>query len=135
MDSCNDGGFSMRERVFTTILLTALVAGFTPAKAGRLLSGPELRHLAGEYDAVWKEKHRARVLVRRDGTLLARSGPRTDVGRWKVEGNRLCVAFRVWTKGRYKCGTVERKGPWLVGLRKADGTPRLRLRRRSASRK
>ena len=125
----------MRERIFTTILLAALMAGAAPAQAGRPVSGPELRRLSGVYDAVWKEKHKARVLIRKDGTLLARSGPRTDVGRWKVRGRTLCVAFRVWTKGRYKCGTVERKGAWLVGLRNSEGRPRLRLRRRVVPRK
>ena len=118
-------------RSFAMVMLGVL-AGLLPvmpAQAGRTLSSSELRALSGVYDAVWIGKHRARVHVHKDGTLLARSGPRTDVGRWKVQGRELCVAFRVWTKGRYKCGTVERKGAWLVGLRKPDGTPRLRLRR------
>ncbi len=119
----------MKNGIIATITLAALLAAGTVAHAGRALSGQELKRLGGTYQAVWKGKHRARVLIRRDGTLLARSGPRTDVGRWKIEGNRLCVSFRVWTKGRYKCGTVERQGRWLVGLRKADGTPRLRLRK------
>ena len=120
----------MRKGIIAAIVMAVLLAPVaTTAHAGRTLTGAELKRLGGVYRAVWKEKHKARVHVRRDGTLLARSGPRTDVGRWKVEGNRLCVAFRVWTKGRYKCGTVERRGRWLVGLRKADGTPRLRLRK------
>jgi hypothetical protein len=114
--------------IFAICLVAALTAGMASAMAGRPLSGTELRRLSGMYEAIWKGKHKARVLIRRNGTLLARSGPRTDVGRWKVRGNVLCVAFRVWTRGRYKCGTLERQGRWLVGLRKADGTPRLRMR-------
>ena len=118
-------------RPVMAFLLAGLLLAAVPARAGQVLSGAELRSLVGSYDAVWKEKHKARVHIRRDGTLVARSGPRTDVGRWKVEGNRLCVAFRVWTRGRYKCGTVERRGAWLVGLRNSEGRPRLRLRRAS----
>ena len=99
-----------------------------PAQAGRLVSGAELKRISGTFHAIWKGKH-ARVRVNRDGTLIARSGTRVDVGRWRVKGNRLCVAFRVWTRGKYKCGTVERQGSWYVGLRKKNGEPRLRLRR------
>ena len=98
------------------------------ALAGRLLSAAELKRLHGTYHAIWKGKH-ARVRVNRDGTLIARSGTRVDVGRWRVKGNRLCVAFRVWTRGKYRCGTVERQGSWYVGLRRKNGEPRLKLRR------
>ncbi len=98
-----------------------------PAQA-RMLSGQELRQLHGVYTAIWKGR-KARVKVNRDGTLLARTGNKVDTGRWHVRGRELCVSFKVWTRGRYKCGTVERQGRWLVGLRKKDGTPRLKLKR------
>ena len=108
--------------------LWMVAAGTNGALAGRLLSGAELKRFNGTYHAIWKGKH-ARVRVNRDGTLVARSGTRVDVGRWRVKGNRLCVAFRVWTRGKYKCGTVERQGRWYVGLRRKNGEPRLKLRR------
>lgn len=98
------------------------------AEAGRVVSGAELKRLSGVFHAEWKGR-KARVQLKRDGTLVARSGTKMDVGRWRVEGNQLCVSFRVWTRGKYKCGTVERHGAWYVGLRKKDGTPRLRFRR------
>ena len=113
-------------RCLLLLLLTATWAGQATA---RELSAAELKRLHGVYHAVWKNKYKARVLVRRDGTLLARSGNKVDVGRWQVRGNRLCVAFRVWTRGRFKCGRVERQGRWYVGMRRKDGTPRLRMRR------
>ncbi len=92
------------------------------------VSGATLRNLHGIYVAVWKG-HRARVKIARDGTLRAVSDNRFDEGRWKVEGDVLCVSFKVWTKGRYKCGRVYRNGRWFEGLYRKDGTPRLRFRR------
>jgi hypothetical protein len=97
------------------------------AKAGRPVPGAELKRLKGVYTAYWK-KHRARVKLNSDGTLRAVSENRFDEGRWKVEGDRLCVSFRVWTKGRFKCGRVYRRGGWYEGLYK-NGRPRLRFRR------
>ncbi len=110
------------------LLLPLLAATWAGQAAARALSATELKRLHGVYQAVWKGK-KARVRVRRDGTLLARSGTRVDVGRWRVRGNELCVSFRVWTHGRYKCGRLERQGAWMIGLRRKDGRPRLKLRR------
>ncbi len=91
------------------------------------MPGHELKRLKGVYTAIWKG-HKARVKLNADGTLRAVSENRFDEGRWKVEGNRLCVAFKVWTKGRFKCGRVYRRGAWYEGLYK-NGRPRLRFRK------
>ncbi len=116
-------------RAFYALLLPVLLLAWQPqAAVARPLSAAELKQLRGVYQATWKGR-KARVEVRRDGTLLARSGTKVDIGRWQVRGNELCVSFRVWTRGKFKCGKVERQGRWLVGLRKKDGTPRLKLRR------
>ncbi len=117
----------MMYRVFLLVIIL-LGIGMPQAEAGRALSGAELKRLGGTYKAVWKG-HKARVRLNRDGTLIARSGTKVDVGRWQVRGNKLCISFRVWTRGKYKCGTVERQGAWYVGLRRSNGRPRLKFRR------
>ena len=111
-------------------LLPALMLIFhasQPAQA-RQLSAAELKRLHGVYRVIWKNRHKARVQVRRDGTLLARAGNKVDTGRWQVRGKQLCVSFRVWTKGRFKCGAVYRRGGWYVGFFK-NGKPRVKFRR------
>jgi len=120
----------MKARIVASAVMVVLMSwgAMQPAQA-RAVSGEELKKLSGVYRAIWKEKHKARVQLNPDGTLVARSGTRVDTGRWKVRGNELCVSFNVWTHGKFKCGKVEKKGEWYVGLRKKDGTPRLRFRR------
>jgi len=118
-------------RVFVGISLLLLAgAGLAEAKK-RYLSGAELKKLQGVYRVIWKGKHKARVQLHPDGRLVARSGTKVDTGRWKVEGNALCVAFRTWTHGRYKCGRVARAADgWYEGMfRSGNGEPRLRFRR------
>ncbi len=105
----------------------ALVAGDSLASPGRPVPGHELKRLKGVYTAIWKD-HEARVKLNADGTLRAVSENRFDEGRWKVEGDRLCVSFKVWTQGRFKCGRVYRRGAWYEGLYK-NGKPRLRFRK------
>ncbi len=117
-------------RKHTLLLLSAilLAGGMTAAEAGRQVPGSTLRKLHGVYTAYWKGK-KAKVQIFRNGTLRAQYTNKVDVGRWKVKGDVLCVSFRVWTHGKPKCGTVEREGGWLVGLRNSKGVPRLKLRR------
>ena len=109
-----------------------LIVGAGGAEAQRqYLSGAELKKLRGVYRVIWKDEHEARVQLHADGRLVARSGTKVDTGRWKVEGNALCVAFRTWTQGKFRCGLVARgKDGWYEGMfRERDGTPRLRFRR------
>ena len=120
----------MRKVILGISLL--LAAGLVNAEAKRqYLSGAELKKLRGVYHVVWKNEHEARVQLHADGRLVARSGTKVDTGRWKVEGNALCVAFKTWTKDEFKCGLVARgRDGWYEGMfRSKDGTPRLRFRR------
>jgi len=118
----------MRKTLFAITAGALLLALSAQGAQARTVSGTELKKLRGVYTAIWKGR-KARVKLNADGTLHAVSGTKKDVGRWRVRGNVLCVAFRVWTRGKYKCGTVEKKGAWYVGLRKKNGVPRLKFRR------
>ena len=124
--------------VFRAFLLVFLLAGLnfvfiahlsvSAHAKGAPVSAATLKNLRGVYVAIWKG-HKAKVKIEPNGTLRAVSDNRFDEGRWTVKGNALCVSFKVWTKGRYKCGRVYRNGRWFEGLYKKDGTPRLRFRR------
>jgi hypothetical protein len=48
------------------------------------------------------------------GRLVGRAFGREDSGTWFIEGNKLCVSWRQWTKGRPKCGSIAQRGRWLV---------------------
>ncbi len=106
-------------------MLAAVLSGSAQA---RPVSGAVLKKLRGVHTAYWKKK-KARVQIFPNGTLRARHSNKVDVGRWSVRGNVFCVSFRVWTHGKPKCGTVEERGGWYVGLRNSRGVPRLRLRK------
>ena len=112
-----------------TLLLTAVMSAAVAKR--QYLSGSELKKLHGVYRVIWKNEHEAKVQLHPDGRILARSGTRVDTGRWKVEGNALCVAFKTWTKGEFKCGLVARgKDGWYEGMfRGSNGEPRLRFHR------
>ncbi len=120
---------NMRKLLLSSLAAISLLApGMREAALSAPVSAAQLRNLAGVRTAYWKGK-KARVQIFRNGTLRARQANRVDVGRWHVKGNRLCVSFKVWTHGKYKCGTLEKKGGWYVGLRNSKGVPRLKLSR------
>ena len=108
-----------------TCVLAAVSSGSVLAKP---VPGSVLRKVRGVHTAYWKGK-KARVQIFANGTLRARHTNKVDVGRWSVRGNVFCVSFRVWTHGKSKCGTVESRGGWYVGLRNSKGVPRLKLRK------
>lgn len=118
----------MRWLIVSTVFLAVVNVAVAEK---RYLSAAELKKLRGVYHAIWNNKYKAKVQLFADGRVLARSGTRVDTGRWKVRGNALCVAFRTWTHGRYKCGLVARgRNGWYEGMfRGSDGRPRLRFRR------
>ncbi len=116
-------------RPLVALLLSAIMAGsLADGVSARPVSGAVLKKMHGIYHAVWKGK-KARVQLFSNGTLRAQYSNKIDVGRWSVRGNVLCVSFRVWTHGKSKCGTLQRKGGWLIGLPNSKGVPRLKIRK------
>ncbi len=118
----------MTRALFALLLSAAMAAAGAHSVAARPVSGAVLKRMHGIYQAVWKGK-KAQVQLFPNGTLRARYSNKIDVGRWSVRGNVLCVSFKVWTHGKSKCGTLERKGGWLVGLPNSKGVPRLKIRK------
>lgn len=78
------------------------------------LSTTSIKNLfPGHYEARVKG-YRVLFSARRGGKLVGQAFGREDRGKWYVKGNRLCVAFRQWTNGKAKCGSVSKRGKWYV---------------------
>jgi hypothetical protein len=56
-----------------------------------------------------------------DGSLHGKAFGREDTGRWQIVGDRLCVSWSQWTKGKNKCGDIVRNGSWYVATNAAEG--------------
>ncbi len=115
------------------ILLAALsLATLAPtnnANAGQRLTATELHGLfRGVLTGYYKETREIKVQATRAGQLMAWFEGKVDTGTWKVVGNQICVAFKVWTSGKPKCRFVERDGSWYRAV-KANGKSKVKFRR------
>ena len=115
------------------VLLAALsIAVLSPsgtASAGQRLSASELHGLfRGVLTGYYQETREIKVQATRAGQLMAWFEGKVDTGTWKVVGNQICVAFKVWTSGKPKCRFVERDGAWYRAV-KANGKSKVKFRR------
>ena len=117
---------------FIAFCLAAAVAMFgysDSADAGRRLSGKELRTMfKGTITGLYKNKKKITIKTSRKGNLVAYMDGKVDTGNWKIRGNQVCISFKVWTKGKFKCRFVERDGSWFKAV-KANGKSKLKFRR------
>ena len=67
----------------------------------------------GHYEARVKG-YKVLFSAHRGGKLVGQAFGRTDKGKWFVKGRHLCMAWRKWTKGKAKCGSVSKRGEWYV---------------------
>jgi hypothetical protein len=64
-----------------------------------------------------------------DGTLRGKvAGMYYDEGTWRIDGNRLCVAWNTWTGGKTTCHELVKDGQWLKAS-DPSGDSDLKLRR------
>lgn len=101
-------------RSFTSILaFLALIS--MPAQADTLrLGAKSIKNLfPGHYEARVRG-YKVLFSAHRGGKLVGQAFGRQDRGKWFVKGSRLCVAWRKWTKGKVKCGSVSKRGMWYV---------------------
>jgi hypothetical protein len=112
------------------ILVAALsFAAIAPADAGQRLSANELRSLfRGVLVGYYKDTREIKVQATRAGQVMAWFEGKVDTGTWKIVGDQICVAFKVWTSGEPKCRFVERDGPWFRAV-KANGKSKIKFRR------
>lgn len=99
------------------------------ANAGQRLNGNQIKSLfRGTLTGFYKDKYKLTAKVTRSGQVMAWVDGKVDTGTWKVVGNQVCVAFKVWTKGKDKCRYVERDGAWFRVV-KESGKSNIRIRR------
>jgi hypothetical protein len=90
------------------IAAALLAAVTTPSFAGEKLSAKELRGLApGSYAVSVMGLVKMTVSLRAGGGLSGiTSKQKRDTGVWSVKGERLCVQFNRWLKGKQRCATL-----------------------------
>ena len=96
-------------------ILSVLVVISVPAQADTVrLSAQSIKNLfPGHYEARVKG-YKILFSAHRGGKLVGQAFGRTDRGKWSVRGRRLCMAWRKWTEGKVKCGSVSKQGKWYV---------------------
>ena len=121
----------MRGGLLASILAAAIALfGYVDsADAGRRLSGKELRSMfKGTITGLYKNKTKITIKTSRKGNLIAYMDGKVDTGNWQIRGNQVCISFKVWTKGKFKCRYVERDGDWFKAV-KANGKSKMKFRR------
>ena len=75
----------------------------------------------GHYEAHVAGGYRLLISAKDDGTMLGRAFGKEDKGVWVIKGEELCIAWRSWTSGKYKCGAITQNGDWFVATNSENG--------------
>ncbi len=111
-----DEGFPMT-MTLRKLSLALAAAGMTllggAAHAGSLDGAAVAKLFPGQFEAKVKGY---RVFFRgtRGGALHGEAYGRQDKGRWYAKGNKLCVVWTDWTKGKPMCGAILQQNGWYV---------------------
>jgi hypothetical protein len=108
--------------------LVSLFSSFASAQAASL-RGSQIRAIfPGHFVVAWKGGRNFSVRARSGGQMTAVYSGASLSGRWRVNGNKLCVSVNLWIGTKKRCGTLKRRGKWYVGMFRKNGTPRLKFR-------
>lgn len=105
----------MRSLMSTTAAIAALGLLATAAYAGS--NGLDARSIKGLFPGYFEAKvqgYRVQFTGLGNGTLKGVAYGQQDQGYWSVKDNNLCVAWKEWTKGKSKCGSISQKSGWFV---------------------
>ncbi len=75
----------------------------------------------GHYEAQVAGGYRLLIAAKSDGTMMGRAFGREDKGKWVIKDEELCISWRSWTRGKYKCGSIMQNGEWYVATNTQDG--------------
>ncbi len=75
----------------------------------------------GHYEARVAGGYRLLISANDDGTMLGRAFGKEDKGVWVIKDQELCIAWRSWTRGEYKCGAITQNGDWFVATNSKNG--------------
>ena len=104
-------------------IAAAIAVTSLPAAAEDLSLEPEAiaALFPGHYEARVAGGYRLLIAAKEDGSMMGRAFGKEDKGAWKLEDNKLCVAWRSWTRGKFKCGSITQNGDWFVATNAEDG--------------
>lgn len=105
----------MRSLTSIPAAIAALGLLATVGQAGsNQLDAKSIKGLFPGYFEAKVEGYRVQFSGTGNGMLNGQAFGREDQGRWYIQGNRLCVAWKEWTKGEAKCGAISQKDGWFV---------------------
>jgi hypothetical protein len=108
--------------VKTTIAATLLLAGLALPSAAGQLTAAELQKLApGNYDVNVMGFIHMTIAMSPGGSISGiTSKKKRDTGIWSVQGEKLCIRWNRWLKGKTRCvglsgsgGSYSGGGIWL----------------------
>lgn len=93
----------MKKLIVAASLLT--LASMSPAMAADKLSAAEIRQLApGSYKVSVYGLVKLQINFQTGGTISGiNSKNKRDTGVWSVEGEKLCIRWNKWLKGKQRC--------------------------------
>jgi hypothetical protein len=99
-----------------------------PGLADQLTAGQIKKLAPASYTGFLRGDLPATIKLGSDGMIAGRTEGKSEVGKWFVRGDDLCIQFKVWTSNKPHCGAVHRDGVWFVGLYE-NGKPQVKMRR------
>jgi hypothetical protein len=116
------------------VALCAFLLMTLSSQAATRLSAAEINALApGSYVGTWKASRKLHLTLNTNGTISGSVGGYNYRGSWYVSGQSLCIAFKIMSVAKTKCGDIRRQGAWLIGYNNKKGEPRIRLRATSGT--
>lgn len=114
---------------FATTMLAFSFAGVVQAEQPAAVPAVELSMepdaleglFPGHYEARVAGGYRLLISAKEDGTMLGRAFGKEDNGVWLIKDEELCIAWRSWTRGEYKCGAITQNGDWFVATNSKNG--------------
>ena len=100
------------------LLLTSVLVwlGLSQSAAADNLTPVQLRKLfPGNYTVVIYNIFNLEVTMGKNGELDGLSRGKRDKGRWSIEGNKFCLQWNTWTKGKKGCSALKRDGEYIKG--------------------
>jgi hypothetical protein len=98
-----------------TIVFAMVLAWAVPATAKDLTAGELRRLFPGSYSVNIFGSFILKVNMRGNGDIVGYAKGKRDTGRWSIEGSRLCIAWKTWTRGSKGCSALRREDGLVKG--------------------
>jgi hypothetical protein len=105
----------MKKILFVAIAGCSLALSAPAARAETLTNAALKKLFPGNYTVQIFGSFPLTVQMSAGGGIKGVAKGKNDTGRWSIEGNRLCIAWNTWTKGKKNCSTLKRDGKILRG--------------------